>query len=258
MSMRRVRHASELAGVAARIAPIIARPASGLDQTERRGPSGLDVRLPSQRALRGGQHDADRHLRRPHERPRQRAGRRVRVHQRPVRLNHPSLLAGRYDTIIGARAVTPDRLKQFNMLVCQNTGGGIVVAGHNPKGIKGVEDLCGLKVAMINGAHVIDQLQEISNKGCTAVGKPAVKTDMYEGSADTYQAVAAHRADTTYTSMTSSATRRRTRTARRASSTSSTPTAPTGQHSPRKTCNSPRQARRRWRRSSRKAATRRP
>jgi polar amino acid transport system substrate-binding protein len=112
----------------------------------------------------------------------------------------PGLIAGRYDSIIGALAVTPDRLKQFNMVIYQNAGGGIVVAGGNPKGIKGVGDLCGLKVAMLKGAHFIEQLQASSDKDCVVASKPAIKMDIYNGSADTYQAVAAHRAEATYTS----------------------------------------------------------
>lgn len=59
ISMRRIRHASELAGAADRIASIVARPASGLDQTERCGPSGLDVQSPSNEFYEADETSAD-------------------------------------------------------------------------------------------------------------------------------------------------------------------------------------------------------
>ena len=121
-----------------------------------------------------------------------------------VSVTFDSLIAGlsanRYDTVIGSVAITPDRIKQFDMVNYQNAGAGIVVQGGNPDHIQGVEDLCGKKVAMLTGTHFIEQLTALSAKECEAKGKPKMQLDVYQQSADVFQAVAAKRADANYAS----------------------------------------------------------
>lgn len=121
-----------------------------------------------------------------------------------VSVTFDSLIAGlsanRYDTVIGSVAITPDRIKQFDMVNYQNAGAGIVVQGGNPSHIQGVEDLCGKKVAMLTGTHFIEQLTALSSKECEAKGKPKMQLDVYQQSADVFQAVAAKRADANYAS----------------------------------------------------------
>lgn len=111
----------------------------------------------------------------------------------------PGLLAGRYDTVIGALSATPERVKQFDMVTYQNAGTALLVSGGNPKHIAGIEDLCGLTVALLKGSIYIPLLQGKSQADCLAKGKPAIKLSIYDGSADYFQAVASGRADATYT-----------------------------------------------------------
>jgi polar amino acid transport system substrate-binding protein len=109
------------------------------------------------------------------------------------------LMAGRYDTVIGALSATPERAKQFNMVTYQNAGSALLVTGGNPKHIGDLEDLCGTTVALLKGSIYIPLLQSASATNCDAKGKPAIELSIYEGSADYFQAVATGRADSTYT-----------------------------------------------------------
>jgi len=111
----------------------------------------------------------------------------------------PGLLAGRYDTIIGALSATPERVQQFDMVTYQNAGSGLLVSGGNPKHVGGIQDLCGLTIALLKGSHYIPLLQGMSTTDCVNKGKPAMKLSIYTGSADYFQAVASGRANATYT-----------------------------------------------------------
>lgn len=109
------------------------------------------------------------------------------------------LLAGRYDTVIGAMSATPERVQQFNMVTYQNAGAALLVSGGNPKHIEGLGNLCGLTVALLKGSHYIPILQGKSQADCVSKGKSPFKLNIYDGSADYFQAVASQRADATYT-----------------------------------------------------------
>lgn len=111
----------------------------------------------------------------------------------------PGLMAGRYDTVIGALSATPERAKQFNMVTYQNAGSALLVTGGNPKKIAGLEDLCGKTVALLKGSIYIPLLQHTSATDCDPNGKAPINLSVYEGSADYFQAVASGRADATYT-----------------------------------------------------------
>src|SRR5262249_35001215 len=111
----------------------------------------------------------------------------------------PGLLAGRYDTIIGALSATPARVQQFDMVTYQNAGAGLLVSGGNPKHVEGLQDLCGLTIALLKGSYYIPLLQGKSKTYCLDKGKPAMKLSIYNGSADYFQAVASGRANVTYT-----------------------------------------------------------
>lgn len=111
----------------------------------------------------------------------------------------PGLLAGRYDTIIGALSATPQRVQQFDIVTYQNAGAGLLVSGGNPKHIEGLQDLCGLTIALLKGSHYIPLLQGESKTDCADKGKAAFNLSIYNGSADYFQAVASRRADATYT-----------------------------------------------------------
>ncbi|WP_327242118.1 ABC transporter substrate-binding protein [Streptomyces sp. NBC_01320] len=110
----------------------------------------------------------------------------------------PGLIAERFDTAITAMSITPDRLKQLNMLAYQNTGAALMVADGNPKHVSDLESVCGLKVAILKGSIYQQALTDATDKYCVPAGKPAIRIDTYAEGSDSYTAVAAGRADATY------------------------------------------------------------
>lgn len=105
----------------------------------------------------------------------------------------PGLMAKHFDVVINSMAVTADRNKQFTLLVYQNAAGGLLVPGGNPEKVTGLEDLCGKKVAVLQGAHFEDQLKEYSQQLCVAKGKPAIDMVRYDNNSDQYGSVTAGR-----------------------------------------------------------------
>lgn len=111
----------------------------------------------------------------------------------------PGLLAGRYDTVMGSLYATPARVKLLDMVTYENAGSALLVSGGNPKHIAGLQDLCGLKLALLKGSAYISILQAKSTAYCRNKGKSAISFNIYNGAADYFQAVASGRADATYT-----------------------------------------------------------
>jgi polar amino acid transport system substrate-binding protein len=60
----------------------------------------------------------------------------------------PALQASRFDAIISAMNVTPDRSAAIYQIPYFRAGQSIMVKAGNPKGVKGLADLCGLTVAV--------------------------------------------------------------------------------------------------------------
>jgi polar amino acid transport system substrate-binding protein len=60
----------------------------------------------------------------------------------------PGLGTDDYDVIISAMTITDERSQQIDFIPYLNVGLGILVPTGNPSGIQGLEDLCGLTVAV--------------------------------------------------------------------------------------------------------------
>ena len=61
------------------------------------------------------------------------------------------LAAKRFDVIISAISITPDRQKQADFVPYLNAGESLLVQKGNPKNIQSTDDLCGLSVGVQDG-----------------------------------------------------------------------------------------------------------
>lgn len=78
------------------------------------------------------------------------------------------LKAKRYDVVISAQTITPDRQKQVDFVPYFNAGQSILVAKGNPKKINAVTDLCGKTVGVQDGTTELDTLNAANKAECKA------------------------------------------------------------------------------------------
>ena len=79
------------------------------------------------------------------------------------------LQAKRYDAVMSAISITPEREAQIDFVPYFGpVGTGILVPAGNPKKIAGPEDLCGRKVAAQVGTYQVDQVTALNNGACSA------------------------------------------------------------------------------------------
>lgn len=71
----------------------------------------------------------------------------------------PSLDAERYDVVMSAMSVNPERQAVVDFVEYFKAGVGIIVAEGNPNGINSVDDLCGTTVAAQKGTIQVDLLK---------------------------------------------------------------------------------------------------
>lgn len=83
------------------------------------------------------------------------------------------LKAKRFDIAMSAMSDTKKRQATVSFVDYFNAGTSIMVAKGNPKGVTGIDGLCGLTVAAENGTVQITQA-EAAGKACTDAGKAAV------------------------------------------------------------------------------------
>jgi polar amino acid transport system substrate-binding protein len=103
-----------------------------------------------------------------------------------------ALLGGKCDIIMSAQNITPDRLKQVDMIPFFQSGQSFVVAKGNPDGIAATADLCGKSVGVETGTTEADHLNGTGDyktsgglsKACTDAGKTAIDVKPYEKDSD--------------------------------------------------------------------------
>jgi polar amino acid transport system substrate-binding protein len=78
------------------------------------------------------------------------------------------LKAKRYDVVISAQTITPDRQKQIDFVPYFNAGQSILVANGNPKKINAVADLCGKRVGVQDATTELDTLNAANKAECKA------------------------------------------------------------------------------------------
>lgn len=92
----------------------------------------------------------------------------------------PGLAAGKFQVASSAMTDNEERRKTVDFLDYIMSGPGIMVAGGNPKGIKTLDDLCGLSVGVAKGTTEVAHAQEQAKK-CKADGKKELTVNIYPG-----------------------------------------------------------------------------
>jgi polar amino acid transport system substrate-binding protein len=85
----------------------------------------------------------------------------------------PATMAGQIDVMWDTLLYTPERAKRLDFVVYMSAVTGVMAPKGNPKNLKSLDDLCGLKITAGLGTTQEVQLREASSK-CTAAGKKAI------------------------------------------------------------------------------------
>jgi polar amino acid transport system substrate-binding protein len=108
-----------------------------------------------------------------------------------------SLVANRFDVVISAVSVTPERQKKVDFVPYFNAGESLLVKAGNPLNIKSTTDLCGQKVGVQNGT--IEQTDlNTANDACKKAGKSAIEITALTNQTDVIQLLASSRVVATY------------------------------------------------------------
>jgi polar amino acid transport system substrate-binding protein len=80
----------------------------------------------------------------------------------------PALDSGRFDVVMAAITDTKERQAKFDFVDYFKSGQGIIVKKGNPKGIHGLKDLCGKKVAVLKASVQQKLLDAANGKECSS------------------------------------------------------------------------------------------
>ena len=103
----------------------------------------------------------------------------------------------RYDTVISAITINPDRLQKANFVPYFLAGESLIVPQGNPQNLKCTPNLCGMKVGVQTGTVEESDLNDQS-KACTKAGKPAIQLTSLKDQTAVIQLLINHRVDATY------------------------------------------------------------
>ncbi len=106
----------------------------------------------------------------------------------------PTLQAGQIQLIWSNIYYTPARAQAADFVNYATTGTAGIVRKGNPKNIKSIDDVCGLRAAPILGTVEDKGFQDASAK-CVAAGKPAIQITPYPNAPATSRALENDRAD---------------------------------------------------------------
>ena len=113
----------------------------------------------------------------------------------------PSLEAGRYDAIMSAMSVNPEREQVVDFIEYFNAGIGMIVAAGNPRGVEGFDDLCGTTVAVQKGTIQVDYLRGTpdapggKDQECKDAGEDGITVLEFDTDPEAVQALIAGQAD---------------------------------------------------------------
>jgi polar amino acid transport system substrate-binding protein len=107
------------------------------------------------------------------------------------------LMAKRFDVVISAVSVTPDRQKKVDFVPYLNVGESLLVQVGNPLNIKSTADLCGKNVGVQDGTTEQIDLKT-ANDACVKAGKPAINVTTLQDQTAVIQLLASHRVVATY------------------------------------------------------------
>jgi polar amino acid transport system substrate-binding protein len=108
-----------------------------------------------------------------------------------------SLVSKRFDVVISAVTINPDRQKKVDFVPYFNAGESLLVKAGNPLDIKSTADLCGQKVGVQNGTVEQTDLTT-ANDACKKAGKPAIEITALTNQTDVIQLLATNRVVATY------------------------------------------------------------
>lgn len=103
----------------------------------------------------------------------------------------------RYDVVISALSINPDRQKKVDFVPYFQSGESLLVQKGNPQSIKCVENLCGLNVGVQSGTVELDDLNT-GSKTCTKAGKPAINLTVLKDQTAVIQLLGNNRVVATY------------------------------------------------------------
>lgn len=104
----------------------------------------------------------------------------------------------KYDMIVSAIYITPERLKKFDMIPYFTSNQVVFVKKESTYEPKEAMDLCGKKVAVLKGSVLVNQLGDISKNKCEAISKPALIIKEYPTSPEAILALMSGQADAQY------------------------------------------------------------
>jgi polar amino acid transport system substrate-binding protein len=108
-----------------------------------------------------------------------------------------SLNNKRFDVVISAVTVNPDRQKKVSFVNYFNAGESLMVPQGNPMQLKSVSDLCGLNVGVQKATVEQDDLTAAS-KDCMLKGKQTIHLTVLENQTDVVELLANKRVVATY------------------------------------------------------------
>jgi polar amino acid transport system substrate-binding protein len=108
-----------------------------------------------------------------------------------------SLTAKRFDVVISAVTITPERKQRVDFVPYFNAGESLLVQKGNPKNIKSLADLCGQSAGVQNGTVEQPDLQKASDD-CRKAGKPAINIEVLQDQTAVIQLLATNRVIATY------------------------------------------------------------
>lgn len=107
------------------------------------------------------------------------------------------LSARRFDVVISAVSITPDRQKNVDFVPYLNAGESLLVQKGNPKNIQSTDDLCGLAVGVQDGTIEQGVLQS-SSDNCLEQDRPAINIIALQDQTAVIQLLASNRVLATY------------------------------------------------------------
>lgn len=108
-----------------------------------------------------------------------------------------SLGAKRFDVVISAMTINPDRQQKVDFVPYFSAGESLLVPKGNPKNITSIKDACGLKVGVQTGTVEQTDAQTASSD-CQKAGKQPIAITALKDQTDVVQLLATNRVDATY------------------------------------------------------------
>jgi polar amino acid transport system substrate-binding protein len=103
----------------------------------------------------------------------------------------------RFDVVISAVSITPERQKKVAFVPYFNAGESLLVAAGNPKNVTSLTDLCGQNVGVQTGTIEQTDLQTASS-ACKKAGKPEIKMVVLQDQTAVIQTLANQRVVATF------------------------------------------------------------